>query len=400
VKLYNSLSGRKEKFLPLDDQVKMYVCGITPYDTTHLGHAFTYTFFDVLARYLRFKGWQVKYVQNITDVDDDILKKAKEVGMDWRKLGDKWIQRYFADMKAINNRSVDVWTRASAYMGPMLEIVKDLLAKGVAYEVGGNVYFSVRKYEALGKLSRLPADRMLAVANERGNHPDDPGKRDPLDFVLWQKSRPGEPAWKSPWGRGRPGWHLECSAMVVEELGETIDIHGGGRDLEFPHHEFEIAQSEAYTGRPFVRFWMHVAMLGYQGEKMSKSLGNLVMVEKLLRRYSANAIRILLLSHHYRTPWEYDEAAMIKAQRKADRLDRFWRQKGGDKKTIETDSLKKEFLAALDDDMDTPRALETLIRAAAAAVPRGSNHVETDVSFFREAHEILGLRVPFPAGGR
>src|SRR6266699_3000936 len=258
MKLFNTLTQSLEEFIPIDNTVRIYVCGITPYDTTHLGHAFTYVSFDTLMRYLEYTGCKVKYVQNVTDIDDDILRKAREVGMAWDELGRRETERYLKDMDALNVRRPDVYYHA-----------------------------------------------MLTIANERGNFPDDPRKRDPLDFVLWQAQAPGEPAWPSPWGPGRPGWHIECSAMSMRYLGPQLDIHGGGEDLAFPHHTCEIAQSEHFTGKaPFSRFWVHTGMVHQDGEKMSKSLGNLTLVSDLLKDYSADAIRVTLLSHLYRCPWE------------------------------------------------------------------------------------------------
>jgi cysteinyl-tRNA synthetase len=391
MRLFNSLSGKKEIFSAPKREVKMYVCGITPYDTTHLGHAFTYTFFDVLARYLKFKRYQVTYVQNITDVDDDILKRAKETKKDWRKLGVKWTKRYFEDMRAINNQAVDVWCRATDYIEEMVVITKDLLDKGVAYESGGSVYFSVEKFTDLGKLSKLSPKKLLPLANDRGNFPDDPNKKDPLDFVLWQKRKRREPSWDSPWGKGRPGWHIECSAMALNNLGKTIDIHGGGKDLEFPHHEFEIAQSEAHTHQQFVRFWIHVAMVRYRGKKMSKSLGNLVMIADLLKKYSVQAIRILLLSHHYRRTWEYTEAEIQKAQERADLLDQVWVERSQGKNAAKILDAKKSFFAALEDDINTPKALEILVKLAKKSLSNQGKSLTTLRKFFKEAYRILGL---------
>lgn len=234
MQLYNVLTGEKETFTPRNNGVSVYVCGITPYDTTHLGHAFTYTSFDVLIRYLEYLGHQVTYVQNVTDIDDDILRKAREVGEDWREVGNRWTAHFIRDMKALNVRPPQHFPRATEAIDEMLAIIQTLLDGGYAYENGGNVYFHVDSWQAFGQLSKLPRGEMLPVANERGNHPDDPHKRDPLDFVLWQAQAPGEPAWDSPWGPGRPGWHIECSTMATDYLGETVDIHGGGRRPHLP----------------------------------------------------------------------------------------------------------------------------------------------------------------------
>src|SRR5258706_10644421 len=263
----------------------MYVCGVTPYDTTHLGHAFTFLAFDVLARYLRFRGYQTITVQNVTDVDDDIMRKSAELGLAWDELVRREITKLKADMKALNIKEPDHYPYASGEIPKIIEMVSALLAKGYAYERNGSVYYDVRKDPDFGALGHMDYAEMLATANQRGNFPDDPNKRDPLDFVLWQAAKPGEPTWPSPWGPGRPGWHIECSAMSMRYLGPKIDIHSGGADLIFPHHTCEIAQSEHYTGqKPFVRYWFHIAMVELAGEKMSKSLGNMIFVTDLLKR--------------------------------------------------------------------------------------------------------------------
>jgi len=237
LKLYNTRSQQLEELKPQGDFVTMYVCGITPYDTTHLGHAFTYTTADILIRHLESQGHRVKYVQNVTDIDDDILRKAQETGADWQSLGNEWTAHFIRDMQSLNVRAPDYFPRATEMMAQIGDMVQALVDKGVAYESAGNVYFAVDAWPTYGQLSHLPRTELLPVANERGNRPDDPHKRDPLDFVLWQAQAPGEPAWDSPWGPGRPGWHIECSAMASHFLGETIDVHGGGADLVFPHHE-------------------------------------------------------------------------------------------------------------------------------------------------------------------
>ena len=303
MQLYNTRSHQVETFTPQSEPVTIYACGITPYDTTHLGHAFTYTTVDILVRTLEALGHQVNYVQNVTDIDDDILRKANETEEDWYALGNRWTAYFIHDMQSLNVRAPDHFPRATDVIPQIIEMVATLLEQGVAYVANGNVYFSAAAWPHFGQLSGLARPELLPVANEHGNRPDDPHKRDPLDFVLWQAHASGEPSWDSPWGPGRPGWHIECSAMATHLLGETIDIHCGGSDLVFPHHECEIAQSETVTGRqPFANFWVHVAMVGYEGEKMSKSLGNLVMVRELLTDYSPDAVRLYLAQHHYRQP--------------------------------------------------------------------------------------------------
>src|SRR5207253_1142160 len=369
MKLFNTLTQSLEEFVPIDENaVRMYVCGITPYDTTHLGHAFTYVIFDTLIRYLEFRGRKVKYVQNVTDVDDDVLRKAKELGMAWDELGRRETERFLSDMDALNVRRPNVYARATQEIPVMIEIIQTLLAEGYAYESAGYVYFSVKRDPEFGRMARAIGlndyHAMLTIANERGNFPDDPRKQDPLDFVLWQAQAPGEPAWDSPWGPGRPGWHIECSAMSMHYLGPQLDIHGGGADLAFPHHTCEIAQSEHFTGKqPFSRFWAHTGMVYQGGEKMSKSLGNLTLVSDLLKSYSADAIRIVLQSHHYRHPWECFPQDLQEATEKVE-LFQHIRSLVGRQAAGEDTILRNRVKAALNDDLDTPEALLLLEQAA------------------------------------
>lgn len=355
MRLFNTLTGREEAYA--SDTLKMYVCGITPYDTTHLGHAYTYVTFDVLARYLKHLGKKVTYVQNVTDIDDDILRKAGEVGEDWQALGRRHVKRFVDDNRALNNVPPDFYPNASDHIAEIDEINTDLVARGFAYEAGGNVYFRSSRGR-FGALSRLPEARQVEIASTRGNDALDKHKEQPLDFVLWLAKRPGEPFWPSTFGDGRPGWHIECTAIGLKHIGPTLDVHGGGSDLMFPHHEAEIAQSEAHTGKTFSRFWVHVGMLRYQGEKMSKSLGNMVFVSDLLKSYSPNAIRLALLAHHYRTEWEYTDADIKRAQDLASSL-----HEGG-AESVDVPALRDEFNAALADDLDTPRAIRALTQIA------------------------------------
>lgn len=356
--IYNSLSRSKEKFLTIEPQkVRMYVCGITPYDTTHLGHAFLYVFFDAVFRYLRYKKFEVMYTQNVTDIDDDILKRAKLEKRDWKELGEYWTQKFLKDLESLNVLMPTHYVKATNSIQKIIDITKNLVEKGFAYEKNGNVYFESAKFQNYGKLSRLSPKEMLVVSKERGADPNDPNKKNPLDFILWQKSKKDEPSWSSPWSKGRPGWHIECSAMIHEYLGEQIDIHGGGHDLIYPHHESEIAQSESFTGKkPFVAYWMHAAMLMYQGEKMSKSLGNLVMVSDLLRKYSPNAIRWVLLSHHYRTPWEFNENELKKAEETVDFIKNTLHYKTVGEKVNELETL-------VEDDFNFPEALKQITKS-------------------------------------
>jgi len=360
--LFNALTQQMERFEPAGDVVTVYVCGITPYDTTHLGHAFTYASFDVLIRYLEFLGLDVRYAQNVTDIDDDILRKAAEEGEDWWSLGNRWTTHFIDDNQGLNILPPDFFPRATDVIPEIISAVEALLAAGVAYESGGNIYFQVAVDPEYGKLSRLTTVEMLPIANERGNNPDDPRKRDPLDFVLWQGQLPDEAAWESPWGLGRPGWHIECSTMSTKFLGQPIDIHGGGADLIFPHHESEIAQAECATGQqPFTRFWLHVAMVHYQGEKMSKSLGNLIMVRDLLQAgYPADAIRLYMSSHHYRDPWSYELNDLQRAIDLAAKFAEAVTIAGGSGEALDSRSAEHAFTTAMDEDLNTPAALDVL----------------------------------------
>jgi L-cysteine:1D-myo-inositol 2-amino-2-deoxy-alpha-D-glucopyranoside ligase len=396
MQLYNTLTHKKEMFAPTADYVTMYVCGITPYDTTHLGHAFTYIVFDTLARYFQFKGWPVDYAQNVTDIDDDILRQANQVNQDWKALGARWTRRFIEDMDSLNVLRPTYYPRATEEIPRIIEMTQVLIDKNFAYEKNGGVYFHVDSCSRFGQLSRIPRDEMLPIANERGNIPDDLNKRDPLDFVLWQAAKPDEPSWDSPWGLGRPGWHIECSAMSLHYLGQTIDIHGGGSDLVFPHHECEIAQSEQYTGaQPFVRFWIHIAMVRHEGEKMSKSLGNLVMVRDLLQVYGADAIRAYLLSHHYRTSWEYDEAKLKQA---ATRVKRYATASYVDavagSNALDGMAYRDRFAAAMDDDLNTPVALSVLDELADAVLAAtGKQDLVAAQGILRELTGAMGLRL-------
>jgi L-cysteine:1D-myo-inositol 2-amino-2-deoxy-alpha-D-glucopyranoside ligase len=394
MQLYNTQSGRVERLTAREGAVGIYVCGITPYDTTHVGHVFTFLTFDILVRHLRAQGLEVTYVQNVTDVDDDILRRARELGADWRELGRVETERFLADMRALNALPFDHYVRATDHIPEMLELIAQLLAKGHAYEVNGNVYFAIESDPEFGKLSHLPRAEMLPLANERGNDPDDPDKRDPLDFVLWQRAAEGEPSWESPYGPGRPGWHIECSAMATRYLGPTVDIHGGGTDLIFPHHEAEVAQSELATGQaPFARIWSHVGMIEYQGEKMSKSLGNLVLARDVLADYSADALRLYLFSHHYRAPWEYVDGEIDEWATLADDL----REAAdfpayGIEEEVDASPFRERFLNALDDDLNTPVAIEALreIGQAILQAPE-EDDVRDAQETLRELADILGL---------
>ncbi|HYI24082.1 MAG TPA: cysteine--tRNA ligase [Thermomicrobiales bacterium] len=362
MRLFNTQTQAIEPVVAPDGHVGIYVCGVTPYDTTHMGHAFTFLTYDILTRILRDLGHRVTYVQNVTDIDDDILRKSRELGLEWDELARRETAKYRADMRNLNALEFDHYVAATDHIAEMQDLIASLIEKDLAYVSNGSVYFSVERDPGFGKLSHLAPDEWLPIANERGNVPDDPNKRAPIDFIMWQAASPGEPTWDSPWGPGRPGWHIECSAMSMKYLGQTIDIHGGGGDLVFPHHECEIAQSEHATGiTPFVRTWMHVAMVEYQGEKMSKSLGNLVLASTLLETYSADAIRLYLFSHHYRAPWEFlDDEMETWASIAGDLAEAVEFPAYGVDDVLDVSRQGERCLDALQDDFDTPTAIEEL----------------------------------------
>ncbi len=392
--LFNTRTSNKELVTAPTGKLGVYVCGVTPYDTTHAGHAFTFLTFDILVRFLRYLDFDVTYVQNVTDIDDDVLRKAKELGTTWDELGKRETDRYLQDMRDLNTIDFDHYLRATDHTREMIGIIEPLIASGNAYVSNNSVYFSVATDPEFGKLSHLSIDEMLPIANERGNNPNDPNKKDPLDFLLWQAAAPGEPTWDSPWGPGRPGWHIECSAMATKYLGNTVDIHGGGADLIFPHHECEIAQTELATGvEPFVRYWMHVGMVEYQGEKMSKSLGNLVLARDVLNSYSADAFRLYLFSHHYRDSWEYDDEEIEDwAQLARDLREAVDFPALGIEEEVDVSFFRERFLSAMNDDLDTPSAIEALreISQAILEAPEDDAVGEAQETL-RDLSSILGL---------
>jgi L-cysteine:1D-myo-inositol 2-amino-2-deoxy-alpha-D-glucopyranoside ligase len=368
--------------LELDRLVKIYVCGITPYDSAHLGHAKVYLTFDVLQRRLRDLGHETRCVRNVTDVDDDILRKARELGVHYLDLAAEEMARFDADMAQLG--LVPTWAepRATSAISEILSLIGQAIDRGYAYESNGSVYFDVSRVSSFGELSHLGKDAMVELARDNGGNPEDPNKDDPLDFVLWQPSLSDEPAWESRYGPGRPGWHVECSALAIRELGATIDIHGGGRDLVFPHHECERVQSESVTGEKFVRYWLHVGLVGYEGEKMSKSLGNLVFVGELLKEWEPQVVRLALLSHHYREDWEWTGAELKDASRRLD----VWRAAQGGKGSFADETLPDpaslvEVRERLDDDLDTPGALRAIDERARRDEP------------ILKAAELLGVGV-------
>ena len=384
LRLYDTARREIVPFNP-PHTVRMYVCGITPYDSTHLGHAATYLTYDILIRRLEELGHTVRYVRNITDVDDSILPKARELGVPYLELAAAETARFRSDMAALEMRPPVAEPRATEAVPAIIDCVGQLLDKGNAYISGGSVYFDVSTYPEFGKLSHYPEERMVKLARARGGNPDDPHRRAPLDFVLWQPSLSDEPAWRAPFGAGRPGWHIECSCMVLHEHGPTIDLHGGGTDLIFPHHECEIAQSESLTGRPLSRHWMHSAMVNYEGEKMSKSLGNLVFVSDLLKIADPRAIRLALTRHHYRSGFEWYDTDLDEAVALLHRLLAAAEKPDGPDPTSFADRVRD----AIDDDLDAPRALEALDDLASAILSGGSDTSAPDV--LREIGMLLGV---------
>lgn len=363
MEIYNTLSNTLEQFKPIsENKLNIYICGITPYDTTHLGHAFTYLSFDVLIRYLKYKGHSVNYTQNVTDINDrdnDILKRAKEQNVKWQDLSKYWTGKFLDDMKFLNWVAPTNYLYASEQIDAMVNIAQELLDNGSAYKVNGSVYLDINKDKDYGKLSKINRSKMLKIAEDFDEDIENPDKKNRLDITIWRRSQEGQPihipSFDSPFGKGRPGWHLECSAMAISSLGEQIDIHGGGRDLIFPHHEAEIAQSEGATGKvPFAKYWMHAGQVSFKGEKMSKSLGNLVMVSDLCEKYSANAIRFLLLSNHYRLDWEYKEQDMEKASGKMDKIEKAVSSGLTDLDVDPTRNLEQ----LIENDLNTPAVLE------------------------------------------
>ncbi len=396
MKVFNTLSRRKEEFLPQGDVVRMYVCGVTPYDDAHLGHAMSYIIFDAIRRYLRFCGYKVKYVQNITDIDDKIIDRANRLGVSTNELAEKFTARYFADMDALNIVRADVYPRATEEVPKIIEVIQGLVDKDYAYPAQGSVYFRVRNVLDYGKLANRNLESMSVGTRIEAMEE----KEHPMDFVLWKASRPGEPMWESPWGPGRPGWHIECSAMSLKYLGETIDIHGGGQDLVFPHHENEIAQSESFTGvKPFVKYWLHNGLLQLDEEKMSKSLGNLITIKEAVEKYGVDAIRIFVLNSHYRSPLTYSEEVLEAAESGAERLRRAISRDdpaAGVGEALDAEPYRKRFIEAMDDDFNTPQALAVLFDLARVINQAGDSGIgfkDAKGVLLSLARDILGLKL-------
>lgn len=413
MQIYNTLSRKKEEFIPLHgNKVGMYACGVTVYDLCHMGHARSLIVFDVIYRYLGYKGYDVTYVRNFTDVDDKIIKRAQERQISWKELADTFIQEFYVDMDRLQLKRPDVEPRATDYIDQIIALVKRLEDNGLAYAVDGDVFYRVKKFSSYGKLSGKRIDDLLSGARID----IDDRKESPLDFALWKKSKPGEPSWNSPWGPGRPGWHIECSAMSQDILGETFDIHGGGKDLVFPHHENEIAQSEGATGKPFVHYWMHNGFVNINKEKMSKSLGNFFTIRDILQKYHPETLRIFILSSHYRSPidfsWENMEAAgtgLTRLYQAAERLQLAIKTAAESTLspeevipplTHELETVKAAFIKAMDDDFNTAQAVGQLFEAVKYINRYLDNHppaswghddLESSFQLFKELADILGI---------
>jgi cysteinyl-tRNA synthetase len=374
LKVYNTLGRCKQELEPITPgRIRMYVCGPTVYDSCHIGHARSVVVFDVIYRYLKARGCDVYYVRNFTDVDDKIINRANELGISCEDLAGRYIDEFHTDMTSLNVQSPDLEPLATEHISQIIGIVRLLMEKGYAYQAGGDVFFAVHKWPEYGKLSGRRLEDM-----EAGARVDvDPRKQSPFDFVLWKASKPGEPAWDSPWGRGRPGWHIECSAMSAQYLGDTFDIHGGGKDLIFPHHENEIAQSEAAFGKTFARYWIHNGFININQEKMSKSTGNFLTIKDIVKMWHPEALRLFLISSHYRSPLDYTEQAMVEASASLDKIysllervasgfDQWPPVIPGKQEQIPADSatgLWQRFCEAMDDDFNTARGMGLLFEA-------------------------------------
>ncbi len=395
MKLYDTLRAQVSDFDSPNGLVRMYVCGITPYSSSHIGHAMSAVTFDALRRYLEFKGFKVKHIQNFTDIDDKMIVAANERNITVSELAEANIDEYVNAMSELNVEPAHEYPRATREISKIVEIIESLIEKGYAYDVQGDVYFRVRRDEDYGKLSRRSVDDLLSGVRIEA----DKRKEDALDFALWKSQKPGEPAWNSPWGKGRPGWHIECSAMSIKYLGETIDIHGGGEDLVFPHHENEIAQSESYTDQiPFSRFWLHNGMLRLGTEKMSKSLGNIISLPEALEFYDPQALRLFFLSSHYRSPLFYSEESVRSQERAIQRLRQASGANSDDGPLLEAAQFRERFIEAMDDDLNTPRALAALFDLA-REINRGresGSDITAAQDTLRELAGVLGLTLDEP----
>ncbi|MFN7253206.1 MAG: cysteine--tRNA ligase [Anaerobacillus sp.] len=413
IKVYNTLSRQKEIFKPIEEgKVKMYVCGPTVYNYIHIGNARPAIIFDMVRRYFEFRGYDVTYVSNFTDVDDKLIKAAKELGEDVPTIAERFIKAYFEDTGALGVKCADVHPRVTETMAEIIDFVEGLISKGFAYEVNGDVYFSTRKFKEYGRLSQQSIDDLQSGARIEVEQL----KKDPLDFALWKKAKPEEISWESPWGEGRPGWHIECSAMVKKYLGDTIDIHAGGQDLSFPHHENEIAQSEAMTGKKMANYWLHNGYINIDNEKMSKSLGNFILVHDIIKKYEPEIIRFFMLMAHYRSPINFNDELLTSAKNGLDRLKTAVRNleyrleqtadlgEKGSEWFEKINEEKAKFIREMDDDFNSANAIATLFDLAKLAnVYLREDHTSKEVlehflTVFTELADVLGLVLSSPKG--
>lgn len=392
LKIYNSLTGNKDPFVPQEESaIKMYTCGVTVYDDCHIGHARSLYVFEVIRRYLKYRGYKVQFVRNITDIDDKIINRAKELGVDWKDLVDKYIGRYYQDLEALGIDKADKEPRATDNIADMIGYIEKLIEKEYAYVTESGVYFSVRKLKSYGKLSGQSIDKM----REGTRISKDESKEDALDFALWKAVKPGEPYWDSPWGRGRPGWHIECSVMSQKFLKtDTLDIHGGGRDLIFPHHENECAQAESLTGKVFANYWLHHGLLTINSQKMAKSLGNFVTIQDAISRYSADILKVFYLQAHYSSSVDFSEARMEEAKKAYERIQIFMNRIGPVKRLKASGpsggsakQFKDKFTEAMDDDFNMPKGLAVLFDIISA----GNKILDSDSESTTELSGIAGL---------
>ena len=409
LKVFNTLRKRKENFVPAKKgKVGMYVCGPTVYDYIHIGNARSFVAFDVIRRYLEYKGYNVTYVSNLTDVDDKTIRRAKEMGISLQQLGERYSSDYFNDLTTLNIKKPDVNPRATQHIEEIIDLIQILIDKRCAYVVEGNVYYDVSKFEEYGKLSGNKAEALEAGARIEV----DLNKKSPADFALWKKQKPGEPAWSSPWGKGRPGWHVECSVMSMKYLGETLDIHGGGKDLIFPHHENEIVQSESASGKPFAKYWLHNEWLTVNGEKMSKSLENFITAHEAIEKYGSQVVRFFLASIHYRSPIDFNDRSLKQAKRNLEKLvntmekfnaleERKHKKADGKDLLEKVEKTRQKFEEAMDNDFNTPlavSALSSLIREINQYV---KDHMEIDAKFKEKItkiakgmmEDVLGIKI-------
>lgn len=398
MRVFDTLSGGKKPLHPQGAELRMYVCGITPYDDAHLGHAMSAVIFDVVRRYLEYRGFKVRYVQNFTDIDDKIIRRAQQEGLSTDEIAKRYIDQYFEEMDALNIQRADAYPRPTKEMPRIVEVIQRLVDHGYAYQAGSDVYFRVERMDDYGKLSHRSLENSVSHARVDPS----PHKERPKDFALWKGAKPGEPFWNAPWGQGRPGWHIECSAMCLGYLGETVDLHGGGRDLIFPHHENEIAQTEAYTGvKPAARLWLHNGLLQMGQEKMSKSLGNLITVKEALERHTPDAIRLFFLSSHYRSPLVYSEKALTAEERAIDRLRRATEPTpcSDSARSLDPGTSHSRFVEAMDDDFNTPQALAVIFDLA-REINRGKENgmnVDPACRALVELAKVLGFTLRNPS---